>query len=51
VKCKAPERSGCSRDAKGCCVPAGSGTGHTTSGNRTGSARQDPDDLMRPDAP
>jgi len=52
VKCKALERTGCVRDARGCCVPESSeSSGHNGTGNKTGSARRDPDDLMRPDSP
>jgi len=39
VKCRTPERSGCARDTKGCCVPASPGKG---------SATDDPDGLMKP---
>jgi hypothetical protein len=46
-RCKTPERSGCPRDTRGCCV-AGAGSGHTGSGNKTGSAADDPDGLLKP---
>ncbi len=46
VKCRTVERTGCPRDSKGCCVPAGAG-GRTSSG----SASDDPDGLLRPDSP
>ena len=48
VKCRTPERSGCRRDAKGCCVPESSTGNHTGSGNKTGSAAEDPDGLIKP---
>jgi serine/threonine-protein kinase len=52
TRCKVSERAGCSRDAKGCCLPETSTSGgRNSSGNKTGSATQgsaDPDGLMRP---
>ncbi|HET7501453.1 MAG TPA: serine/threonine-protein kinase [Kofleriaceae bacterium] len=51
-RCRTAERAGCTRDGKGCCLPeaAGQGTppGHG-SGTKQGSAKQDPDGLMKPD--
>jgi serine/threonine-protein kinase len=47
-RCRTPERAGCHRDSKGCCVEgAGSGS-RNGSGAKTGSAADDPDGLMRP---
>jgi serine/threonine-protein kinase len=55
VRCRTSERSGCARDAKGCCIPEGSGSGsgnRAGSGSKTGSGDQgkvDRGDLMRPE--
>jgi hypothetical protein len=40
AKCRTAERTGCPRDSKGCCVPAGGR-----------NASDDPDGLLRPDSP
>jgi hypothetical protein len=48
TKCKTPERSGCARDAKGCCVSESTSAGHNGSGTKNGSASQDPDGLLHP---
>jgi serine/threonine-protein kinase len=46
--CRTPDRSGCHRDSKGCCVEgAGSGS-KNGSGAKAGSAIDDPDGLLRP---
>ena len=45
-RCRTPERAGCHRDSKGCCLE---GTGNRNgSGAKTGSAAEDPDGLLRP---
>ncbi len=47
-RCRTPERAGCRRDSKGCCLEgAGSGS-RNGSGARAGSATEDPDGLLRP---
>jgi serine/threonine protein kinase len=47
-RCRTPERAGCHRDSKGCCVEgAGSGS-KNGSGAKAGSATDDPDGLLRP---
>ena len=48
VRCRTPERSGCKRDTKGCCLPESSTTGHSGSGTKAGSAAEDPDGLLKP---
>ncbi len=48
-RCRTPERAGCRRDGKGCCLPEGPGSGgRNGSGGKTGSAAEDPDGLLRP---
>jgi hypothetical protein len=47
-RCRTPDRAGCHRDSKGCCVEgAGSGS-KNGSGAKAGSATDDPDGLIRP---
>jgi hypothetical protein len=50
ARCRTPDRAGCRRDAKGCCLEgSGSGSGgRNGSGSRTGSGAEDPDGLLRP---
>jgi hypothetical protein len=54
ASCRTPQRSGCPRDPKGCCVPEATGSGGRTngSGNKPNpqgrGSSADPDELMRP---
>jgi serine/threonine protein kinase len=51
-RCRTAERASCQRDSKGCCLPEATGpgsAGHNGSGTRQGSAKPDPDGLMKPD--
>jgi len=50
ARCRVADRAGCTRDAKGCCLPEGSTSGGRGSG-KPGSENQgsaDPDGLMHP---
>ena len=47
-RCRTPERAGCRRDSKGCCLEGTGSGGRNGSGARAGSATEDPDGLLRP---
>jgi hypothetical protein len=49
VTCRGPQRAGCAKDAKGCCLPEGTGTGSgRANGSGSRSPTSDPDGLMTP---
>ena len=47
--CRGPQRAGCARDARGCCLPDSTGTGSgRANGSGSRSPTSDPDGLMTP---